>query len=137
MHRFQYLLLILTTLTLITGPAHADLFSAVIPPAQLTSSLEALTEQADIVARADINADGIDDLIIRYQGSASNYGEFLYNLLISDGDGYYKGLVYDDYFTVLQFENGQVIGYRRDDGAQPEKLVYVFQPELKTLQQVQ
>lgn len=132
MHRSRYTLLAI--LIMIASNSQADLFSPVIPPAQLTGSLAELTEDADILARFDINADGIDDLIIRYQNSASNYGEFLHNLLISDGTGYYKGFIYDDYFTELRFENGKVIGYRRDDAAQPEKLVYVFQPESKTLQ---
>lgn len=135
MYCFKHALL--TILVATASYAYADLFSPVTPPAPLISSLAELTEQAEITDRYDINADGTDDLIIRYHDSASNYGEFLYNVLISAEGGYYKGFSYDDYFTELRFENSTVTGYRRDDMTTPEKLTYIFRPETKTLQLVE
>lgn len=135
MYRYKHVLL--TILAVAAGYSYADLFSPVTPPAQQISSQAELTEDAEIIARADINADGTDDLIIRYHNSASYYGEFLYNVLISAEGGYYKGFIYDDYFTALQFENDTVVGYRRDDMSKPEQLIYIFRPETKTLQPVE
>lgn len=62
---------------------------------------------------------------MKYKDSASGYGEFLFNVIISDGAGYWRGFVYDEYFVELGFKGCTLVGINRE-GAQIIRLKDIF-----------
>ena len=104
-------------------------------PTQEVFNLNKLLEQADITEEGDINSDGVTDYIIRYRNSASSYGEFLYNVIISDGTSYRRGLSSDDYFVDLHFQEDQVVGIRRESATTARQHQYFYDAVQKVLEE--
>lgn len=112
----------------------ADLFDSNIPSRQIFN-LDEILVQADIAEDGDINSDAIADYIIRYKDSASGYGEFLYNVIISDGARYRRGFGSDDYFVELHFQEGLVVGTRRDGATTTRQYRYFYDAVRKVLEE--
>lgn len=131
------------TLTIITSlafllfisRAEASLFDEVSLPNQDVEDLNNILALADIVDTGDINSDGIDDYIIKYKNSASNYGEFLFNTIISDGNSYRRGFVYDEYFIELSFKGRMIIGINREDATNNSVREYIYNVKEKSLKE--
>lgn len=117
------------------GGVKAGLFDKVSPPDQNVKDLEGLLELVEIVDTGDINSDGIDDYIIKYKDSASGYGEFLFNVIISDGAGYWRGFIYDLYFVELSFKGCALVGINREGGADYSVKKYIFNVQEKSMEE--
>ena len=115
--------------------AAAGLFDEPSVPTQEILNLQEIFKQSDITEESDINFDGVTDYIIRYKGSASNYGEFLYNVIISDGAFYRKGFRSDDYFVELHFQEDQVVGTRREGATTVRQHRYFYNAVKKALEE--
>lgn len=113
----------------------AGLFDEVSPPDQNVKDLKGLLELVEIVDTGDINSDGVDDYIIRFKDSASSYGEFLFNVIISDGAGYWRGFVYDEYFVELSFKGCTIVGVNREGGADYSVKKYTFNVQEKSMKE--
>ena len=117
------------------------LFDEVVVPSQEVLNLSEVFEVfevfevADVSDADDINSDGAVDYVVRYKNSASGYGEFLYNVLISNGVHYRRGFKNDDYFVKLNFQEGLVVGVRRDDATTTRQSLYFYDSVKKLLEE--
>lgn len=121
---------------LFVGGVKAGLFDEVSPPDQSIKDLKGVLELVEIVDAGDINSDGVDDYVIRYKDSVSNYGEFLFNVIISDGDGYWRGFVYDEYFVELKFEGRTVVGISREGAVDYSVKKYTYNVQEKSMEEI-
>jgi hypothetical protein len=111
------------------------LFDEVDVPSQEVLNLSEVFELADVADADDINSDGVVDYVVRYKNSASGYGEFLYNVLISNGAHYRRGFKNDDYFVKLNFQEGLVVGVRRDGATTTRQSLYFYDSLKKLLEE--
>lgn len=111
------------------------LFDEVVVPSQEVLNLSEVFEVADVADADDINSDGAVDYVVRYKNSASGYGEFLYNVLISNGVHYRRGFKNDDYFVKLNFQEGLVVGVRRDGATTTRQSLYFYDSVKKLLEE--
>lgn len=111
------------------------LFDEEVVPSQEVLNLSEVFEAADVADADDINSDGAVDYVVRYKNSASGYGEFLYNVLISNGVHYRRGFKNDDYFVKLNFQEGLVVGVRRDDATTTRQSLYFYDSVKKLLEE--
>lgn len=113
----------------------ADIFKPVDPPQEFVEDLASLDGVVEIIDAYDISHDGQDDYIIRYLGSASNYGEFLHNVLVSTEGKYRKAFLYDDYFIDMFFEKGVLVGVQRQTNEAVVKRRFTYDASSDSLQE--